>query len=116
MPANLLCTERVLRLADFTGVVDTSELQRIHPQLLGEFIHQAVHSERTLRMAGCAHRALIACIDSDVHLFRAEIRDVIDIGCLKPRAARDAAGSVTAHIVSDESSIACRTGAHVLRH
>ncbi len=55
------------------------ELDRIHLHLVRELVHHDLGDERTLRMSGRAHRALLAGVDEDVLVRAAAIRDLINV-------------------------------------
>ena len=69
------------------------ELDRIHVHLVGELVHHDLGDERALRMAGRAHRPLLARVDEHVLVRPAAIRDPIDV---RQREAGRRAGAARA--------------------
>ena len=85
------------------------ELQRVHPHLVGELVHQHLGEEAALRMAGRAHRALRARRSCRRRVWRPPaVREDVDVRQREARRRAGAAGAPRLGVERGEHAVGAR--------
>jgi hypothetical protein len=91
-----------------------AELYGVHADLVGQLVHQRLHGEVGLRVAGRAHRArgvLVRVYGVDLAV---EVGRGVDVGLARLRAAAEAAEAVLRRPERDEAAVARGAGLELL--